>query len=644
MRHNKIMWFFVLIAALSLAGCSLASGEPVPAGQVQRGPLPGEEVTVPVAEPVLAEGAAIFADDCEACHGADGAGGELASTLLEQGAELPDMSDFALAADRTPQEWFTVITNGTVSQGGLMPPWSGSLSEDERWSVTYYVYTLALPGGPDVYLDYGQSVYEDSLVACYGQNGEELGMDENSTATAQSIGRLAQLIGSDANCAAAADLSEDDLNAAAAYILMLPADTALDSVEMAEEDPAPGEETATEPEPTAVAEAETDDEEEPVDPDEVIEMELITGSVSGAVDLPEGRDLPAEEVTVTLRGVTLDMSNAIVTFYEDSAVLDEDGAYAFDEIPLDVPNSGYIVTLTLNGREYSNGAMVEEGVTEFDIPVVVLNDTTDPGVITVDSTHLIVTPGEGNVEVMQLNSYSNTSDAVFTTDDPAETEVPRSVGVSVPGEASGLEFQDGAFGMRYIPGDGGMVYDTQPVYPGEGAMTMVLRYLLPSQRTITLDLMQPYDVNTVSVMVAEGMEVTNEDFSVGRSAEFDGVTYTVYNGSGVAAGEDLVIELKRASSIPIVSIIGIAVAVGALGGVVYLIATGALKPIEDEEEAEDTDEPEDGPPASTSMGGRAQELVAEIQALDQDFAEGKLNRIEYEAKRAELKRELAGYL
>ncbi len=638
MRHSKIMLFSMLTAALALAGCSLASGEPVPASQVQRGPLPGEEVTVPVAVPVLSEGAAIFADDCEECHGADGAGGVRASALAELGAELPDMSDFALAADRTPQEWFTVITNGTIPQGGLMPQWSRSLNDAERWSVAYYVYTLSMSGGPEVYLDYGQSVYEGALAACYGENGDELGMDESSTATSQSIGRLAALISSDANCAAAADLSEDDLNAAATYILMLPADTTLDTVEVAEEDADPAEES----EPAEAAEDEAENEEEPLDPDEVIEMELITGSVSGAVELPEGHDLPDEDVTVTLRGVTLDMSNSIVTFYEDSAVLDDDGAYSFEEIPLDVPNSGYIVTLTLNGREYSNGTMVEEGVTEFDIPVVVLNDTTDPGVITVDSTHLIVTPGEGNIEVMQLNSYSNASDAVFTTDDPAGTELPRSVGVSVPFEASGLEFQDGAFGMRYIPGDDGMVYDTQPVYPGDGAMTMVLRYLLPSERRVTLELMQPYDVSTVSVMVAEGMEVINEDFAIGRTAEFDGVTYTVYNGRGVAAGEDLVIELKRGSSIPIVSIIGIAVAVGALGGVVYLIATGALKPLE--EDADDMDEPENGPPASTSMGGRAQELVAEIQALDQDFAEGRINRIEYEAKRAELKRELARYL
>src|SRR5688500_18388661 len=113
MQHKLLA---VLVAMMVLAGCSLAS-EPIPAGPIESGPGAGEAIpeNVPVTLPRASDGQVIFAARCASCHGAEGAGdGAFAAQLAEQGAVLPDFTNAAFADQRTPQEWYTIITLGTI--------------------------------------------------------------------------------------------------------------------------------------------------------------------------------------------------------------------------------------------------------------------------------------------------------------------------------------------------------------------------------------------------------------------------------------------------------------------------------------------------------------------------------------------------
>ncbi len=57
---------------------------------------------------------------------------------------MPDFTDPQTSAGATPADWYEIVTNGRMDK--MMPPWGGTLSDDERWSVANYVYAL---GNPD---------------------------------------------------------------------------------------------------------------------------------------------------------------------------------------------------------------------------------------------------------------------------------------------------------------------------------------------------------------------------------------------------------------------------------------------------------------------------------------------------------------
>jgi mono/diheme cytochrome c family protein len=165
------------VLALAVGGCSLAS-EPVPAVPIEIGPLPGEAVTadLPISLPRASEGALIYLEHCAACHGEGGQGdADYAAGLAEQGVELVDLSEPALARRRSPQDWYRVISDGTASMGGLMPSWRESLTDAERWNVATYLYTFSAP--EDLLVE-GEALYEANCAECHGESGELEGLDD----------------------------------------------------------------------------------------------------------------------------------------------------------------------------------------------------------------------------------------------------------------------------------------------------------------------------------------------------------------------------------------------------------------------------------------------------------------------------------
>lgn len=93
---------------------------------------------VPATPPDPARAAPLYAAQCAACHGATGRGDGPAAA----GMEPPPIAftDATRAAQRSPFALYAAISQGI--QGTAMPAFS-SLSETDRWALSFYVGTLA---------------------------------------------------------------------------------------------------------------------------------------------------------------------------------------------------------------------------------------------------------------------------------------------------------------------------------------------------------------------------------------------------------------------------------------------------------------------------------------------------------------------
>jgi len=69
--------------------------------------------------------------------------------------------------DQVPLSWyFRAITNGVV--GTPMLSWEAQLSEQQRWDVTFYTWSLA---GSDAQVARGRELYARECATCHGENG-----------------------------------------------------------------------------------------------------------------------------------------------------------------------------------------------------------------------------------------------------------------------------------------------------------------------------------------------------------------------------------------------------------------------------------------------------------------------------------------
>lgn len=171
---------------LSLSACTGLGGEPEIARTLPPPPTQDtRELTINIpAEVDLANGAAIFAENCTACHGENGNG---RGTLVQEG-QIPAMASFLnpeTTADQSPADYYRIITQGNLQN--LMPPWGDALSEQERWDVTMYTYQLAsIAENPEML----QSEQEDasepvSTAIAEGEtsNGAPIATEEADSAT-----------------------------------------------------------------------------------------------------------------------------------------------------------------------------------------------------------------------------------------------------------------------------------------------------------------------------------------------------------------------------------------------------------------------------------------------------------------------------
>jgi len=97
-----------------------------------------------------------------------------------------DFTDPEFVSTRSPQDVFDVITEGRMES--LMPPWGDTLSEEEIWDVTAYVWSLHLEPAT---IEGGEKAYAAACAECHGPDGA--GMSAEAGAPSLQEARWLQL-------------------------------------------------------------------------------------------------------------------------------------------------------------------------------------------------------------------------------------------------------------------------------------------------------------------------------------------------------------------------------------------------------------------------------------------------------------------
>lgn len=161
---------YLITASFILAACGASTS--VPAASLA---VPEPTVTPEIVEitgPVTADGRysatsgqILYLQYCAVCHGDAGQGdGPTADALDPKPA---DFTNRELRDSRTPAERFDIITSGVDGTG--MPPWDVALSEEERWAVLYYEWSLAA-SAEDIAA--GQQIFQTNCAICHGPGGQ----------------------------------------------------------------------------------------------------------------------------------------------------------------------------------------------------------------------------------------------------------------------------------------------------------------------------------------------------------------------------------------------------------------------------------------------------------------------------------------
>ncbi len=659
MKPLRIAWLalLVLAASLTLAACGFSMAEDItpppnaqsnaPAAQPSSAEITPEAVPAvfPLVAPDPANGEAIFAQSCAPCHGERGLGDG------PQAAQLPNppapLGDPAFARKAAPAEWYDTVTNGRIDR--YMPPFN-SLSEGERWDVVAYAMSLSVT--PDS-LARGEALYRENCARCHGENGNGDGPDAAEAGDVPAFTDQSFMAQRSAEKMAAAiahghdempgfgdqGFTRDDLWALTDYLRSVSfagGSAALASRQVTPESvstPA-AEDLSASPVPTDTRPSAT--------PEQT--LGTITGSITNGT--PDADSLPIGE------DVILYAVQDMTPVYTRTATVQEDATFTFEDVEID-PHLIYVAAVEYDGTTYGSdiGSFAPEETT-LELPITVYEATNDPSVLSVDRLHVFFDFTHPDViQVVELYVISNNSGKALVPAEQGEGVTP----FTVPEGASGLQFQDGVLGGRYLPTEEGFM-DTVSVRPGQGEYQVLYAFTMPYDRKLTFRQSLPLDVDAVLFMVPDGVKVKSDQLEDGGTRDVQGTPYRTFNGDALQAGSTLeaVVSGSPAGSGSGASAAGtsrnnLAIGLGAFGAVligagIWLYRrTGAEgeEELEEDEEAEEAEEGDETAETEDTEGMDDPQVVMDaIIALDDLYKEGELPEDAYQARRAELKARL----
>ncbi|HEX7597615.1 MAG TPA: c-type cytochrome, partial [Polyangia bacterium] len=498
----------------------------------------------PLVPPDPSQGAAIFSDKCQPCHGDTGMGdGPKASQLPNPVAPIGSVQ---LARQAKPMTWFDVVANGRVDK--FMPPFA-SLTDRQRWDVIAYVYTLSVPSAV---LQQGQTVYTGQCASCHGATGRGDG-PQAASAGARSPdwsdeSRLAQRSATDlynlttngvapGMPAYASSLSDDQRWAVSAYIRSLsfagggnsnasasaatPAPSINPTAEPLVKSTASGGpasivgptaepfvQNTTNPAPTttvppAATPAVSDTLTSPA-------ATVPVGAVAAGTPVVTGKVNITGKVTYSAGGAMPSGLKANLLGYDNmsqttSATADvgSDGTFRFPSVDV-VAGRVWLAQVMYNNVAFSSQPLHDTDIKagqDATLAVAISESSSDASVLSAQRLHVFFDfSTAGTLQVAELFIVQNKTDKAVVAPDPAHPVLQ----FQLPKGALNLQFQDGTLGAgRYVQTGAGFG-DNQAV-PPQGTAQVLFAYDIPyTNNAASVSIPIPMAVDAAVVMVPAG--------------------------------------------------------------------------------------------------------------------------------------------
>ncbi len=599
LRHLMI----VAAAAILLPACdfTLASDITPPPGYVSPTPMPTLGALVPVSAPDVEQGATIYAQNCAACHGTKGLGDGPQSMQLP--VTVPGIGLADVARQASPADWYKMVSQGNLDR--FMPPFVGALSDQQRWDVVSYAFTLHTT--PQQMAE-GKQLFEANCPNCASKFTDQARM---ASLSEDAIVNLIKNGQGDIPAFAKGFTEEQDL-AVAAYLRTLTFAPA--SQVAAASTPAPaGASAAGTPVGTARASTAAGT---PV---------ASAGTITGSVQMGSGGPIPGN-MTVTLRGYDhgQDQSSGPQEVLTLTTTASPDGTYAFNAVAMP-QNRLFLAEVDYAGLNYRSGFVsVQTGTTSLTVPVLKLYEkSTDFSLLKLDQVHIYTDfATAGTVQVLEIYAFSNSSDrsVIISTDG---SSIPF---IKLPDSAQNVGYEAGQDSAPFTAAGGGLA-----AVPSDTPYSIIAFFTMPY--TGKLDLQQPFamDASAIILLVPQGMSVNSKQLTDKGLQVIQNNNYHEYSSSSVKAGQSLDFSVSgspsASSSTGLDARQILMIAGGALG--IALIVAGVLLFLRDRKRSV--------PQTSEAGFGSADEVMDAILALDDLHRAGKIGDEAYQKRREDLK-------
>jgi mono/diheme cytochrome c family protein len=662
MKYHLIILFTLLSVGLAACGFSLAEDITPPPNYVPPTTAPTLGPSYPSTPPNPARGLPIYTAKCAGCHGEKGLGNGPQAIDLPVPVAAIGLAD--ISRQSSPAAWSTIIAQGRIDR--YMPGFT-SLSEQQRWDVLAYVYSLSAT--PEA-LQRGASLFAEKCATCHGADGKakpEADFTDQQFMSQMTGINLYRAVSEGVGTtmpAFSGQLAESDIWALAAYLRSLtfemtvptatPAPSATPTVMPATPTAttASAETTpATTPQAGATAEVSSTPVAAELTPGAAtIEVSttpsVAVGTVNGKVVRAAGGDLPSG-LTILLRGFDhgQDASGNLAEVFNLSAPLGTDGAYSFANVEMPA-NRLFLTEVKYQGVSFqSDFTAVTEGTTSLELPTLTLYEMTkDVTVLMLDQVHIVSDFSTANTasfyEIYVLTNPSQ--EAVVVPTDGNSVSF-----ISLPKDAQDIGYELASGSAPLMAADDGFA-----ILPGADQYGIVAYFTLPYEKKLAVA--QPFILapSAVTLLVPEGVTLAGDQLTDAGIQTMQSSNYQTYTASGVAAGSSLTFTIngapKSATTSPTTTTTSgvdtktsLVIGLGGLGVVLILVGIyfffrerASRADLDEEEIDEGEEEEEDG------LGENADSLTDAIIALDDQFKSGAIAQEAYEKRRAELKARL----
>ena len=629
----------ILFTLLTLIGAScnftLAEDVTPPPGYVAPTPAPTLGPLFPAQAPSVENGAAIYVEKCAPCHGKTGLGdGEQG---IQLGVTVPAFGLPEIARPASLAQWYIMVTRGNLER--FMPPFR-SLSDQQRWDVVAYAMTLHT--NPQE-LEKGKQIFETNCANC----STEFFKDQATMSGLNEV-ELARIItvGNDEIKAFGAELDEDDMWAAAAYLRTIPfatASVAIASTPLSATEPANVSQTLTPAETgTTSAEAAEGTAQTLAPSEAVASAQPGVGTVLGSVENMTGAQLPSD-LKITLRGFDYgaDPNATPQQVLSVDGVVGADGRFAFENVEMPASRI-FLAQLTHAGSKLqSEFAIVEEAASTLTLSPIILYDTTDDvSGLVMDDARIFFNYVPDEIRVLTVYSFRNLTDKIVMVESKDGTEIPF---IKVPEGAQVLGFQAMEDSQPFT-----VHGSTLAFAPNDQPYGLIVFSTLVKNSEV--EVTQPFAVavTNLAVYVTEGVRANGAQLTDHGVQAIENLNFQMYATGGLNAGDTLTFTLSGAprdasastpTSEPATNK-NLLIGAGALG--IALIIAGAWLYLGDRfRTREDADSDEDDEKDNEDDEFKTPEDVMDaIIALDDLKNARQIPHDAYHRRRAELKERL----